>query len=336
MNRFLQLLFLSTVIFAGCSQQEEKAPVDIGNTGDPSIDQLTQQIAQTPEDAQLYALRGELFYEQDNYDQAIADLKQAVSLDSTQAPYYHVLADAYLDNVRSREALETMELAAERFPDRLPTLLKLSEFQLILTKYEDSMRTIDRVLRQDPQNADAYFMFGLNFKEVGDTARAINSFKKSVEIEPELTDAWISLGQLYAAMDDPIAESYFDNAIQTEPENPLTWHAKADYLSDKEDLQGAIDIYQKIMTIDPQYEEAYFNAGLLYLDLDSIPQAYHQFNLAINVYPVHIRAYYYRGLASEMMGNTEQAKRDYEQALRLAPDYEGPQEGLQRLAGQTR
>lgn len=332
MNRFLQLLFLSAVIFASCSQQEEKASTDIGSTGDPSIDQLTQQIAQTPEDAQLYALRGELFYEQENYDQAIADLKQAISLDSTQAAYYHVLADAYLDYVRSREALETMELAAERFPDRLQTLLKLSEFQLILTKYEDSMRTIDRVLRQDPQNADAYFMFGQNFKEMGDTARAINSYKKSVEIEPELTDAWISLGQLYGALKDPIAESYFDNAIQTEPENPLTWHAKADYLSDQNDLQGAIEIYQKIMTIDPQYEEAYFNAGLLYLDMDSIPQAYHQFNLAINIYPLHIRAYYYRGLSSEMMGNNEQAKRDYEQALRLAPDYEGPQEGLKRLA----
>ena len=332
MNRFKFIFFLGIMIFSGCQQEEKKAPSDIGNTGDATIDDITAQIAQNQDNANLYALRGELFYDQNNYDQAINDLNKAISLDSTQALYYHLLADSYLDYVRSREALETMELAAELFSERLPTLLKLSEFQLILTKYEDSMRTIDQVLRQDPQNADAYFMFGLNFKETGDTVRAINSFKKAVDIEPELTDAWISLGQLYASLDDPIAESYFDNAIKTEPENPLTWHAKADYFSDQEELQKAIEIYQKIMVFDPQYEEAYFNAGLLYLDMDSIPKAHHQFNLAINIYPAHIRAYYYRGLSAEMMGNNEQAKRDYEQALHFAPDYEGPQEGLKRLA----
>lgn len=331
MNRLRLILFFGIVILTACKQQEEKEPAGFGTTGDPAIDAVTAQIAQEPDNAYLYAQRGELFYEQNSYDQAIEDLKKAIDLDSTQAAYYHVLADAYLDYVRSREALETMELAAKHFPQRIGTLLKLSEFQLILTKYEDSMRTIDRILRQDPQNAEAYFMFGLNFKELGDTARAVNSFKKSVEIEPELTDAWISLGQLYGALEDPIAESYFDNAIKTEPDNPLTWHAKADYLSDQDDLPGAIQIYKKIITIDPQYEEAYFNAGLLYLDLDSISQAYNQFNMAIGVYPLHIRAYYYRGLSAEMMGNKEQARRDYEQALALAPDYEGPQEGLRRL-----
>lgn len=331
MNRFSVLLLLCLVSVFGCKQKEAAPDLVPGATGDPSIDGISAQIAAEPNNAQLYYVRGELFYNKDSYDEAIADLNKAISLDSTQATYYHLLADSYLDYVRSREALETMEYAAELFPQRIPTLLKLSEFQLILTKYEDSMRTIDRILRQDPQNADAYFMFGLNFKEIGDTARAINSFKKSVEIEPDLADAWISLGQLYGAQGDPVALSYFDNAIRTDPNNPLNWHAKADYLSDQNDLAGAIEVYQKIMALDPQYEEAYFNAGLLYLDLDSIPQAKHHFNLAINIYPLHIRAYYYRGLSSEILGDSEQAKADYEQALQLAPDYEKPKEGLDRL-----
>ena len=334
--RFSFLLVLFGIFFSSCQGEEKPSESQPVMTGDPSIDALSAQISQDPQNAELYAMRGELFYEQDLYDQAISDAQKAISLDSMQADYYHLLANVYLDYPpRSRQALQTMELAAERFPNRIPTLLKLSEFQLILTKHEDSMRTIDQILRMDPQNAGAFFMFGLNFKELGDTVRAINSFKKSVEIEPEQFDAWVNLGQLYAGLGDPIAESYFDNAIETDPENPLTWHAKADYLSDQNDLNGALDMYRKINVLDPQYEEAYYNAGLLYLDLDSIPQAYQQFDLAINIFPLHIRAYYYRGLSAEAMGNVDQAKADYEQALRLAPDYEYPQEGLRRLAGEN-
>jgi Tfp pilus assembly protein PilF len=60
-------------------------------------------------------------------------------------------------------------------------------------------------------------------------------------------------------------------------------------------------------------------------------QAHEQFDMTLQVNPVHIRAYYYRGVASEMMGNLPAARDDYEQALRLAPDYVRAQEGLNRL-----
>jgi len=44
-----------------------------------------------------------------------------------------------------------------------------------------------------------------------------------------------------------------------------------------------------------------------------------------------VRAYFYSGLASEMQGNATQARSDYQQALKLAPDYEKPRQGLERL-----
>jgi tetratricopeptide (TPR) repeat protein len=84
-------------------------------------------------------------------------------------------------------------------------------------------------------------------------------------------------------------------------------------------------------SLDPQNAEAHYNAGLLCLDLDSIPQAWRAFDLAIRMDPVHVRAYFYRGLASEMQGNANQARADYQQALKLSPDYEKPRAGLERL-----
>ncbi len=320
------------ILIAACGgKNTENNSETIATTGDPAIDELSRKIEANPENSSLYAARAGLFYEKGGYDEAIADLQKALSMDSTNVEYLHVLADVYLDYYQSRNALETMQKTATLYPERIPTLLKLSEFQLILKKHEESMRTIDRILRLDPQNADAYQLFGLNFKETGDTIRAINSFQKSVELNPDLIDSWINLGQLHAAIGSKMAARFFDNAILIAPNNTEALHAKADYLQDQNDLTGAIDLYKKIVIIDPQYEEAHFNAGLLYLDLDSIPQAYQQFDLAVKVNPTFVQGYFYRGVAAAFKGNTAQAKADYQQALKLAPDYTQAQEALKQL-----
>ena len=197
------------------------------------------------------------------------------------------------------------------------------------------MRTIDRILKLDPQTADAFFMFGMNFKEMGDTVRAINSFQSAVELDPDMTDAWINLGQLHAAIKSKMASRFFDNAVRVDPKNPVALHAKAEYLTSKDDLNGAIALYKEINTADPQYEDGYFNAGLLYMELDSFNQAYTQFDLALKVSPTYIKAYAFRALAAEKLGKFGQAKSDFEQALRMAPDYELAKEGLARVGGKA-
>ncbi|MFK7933084.1 MAG: tetratricopeptide repeat protein [Saprospiraceae bacterium] len=301
-------------------------------TGNPAIDGLTKQIAATPNDAGLYGARGQLFYDNEGFDEAIADLTKAIRLDSTNADYYHVLADVYLDYSRSRLALKTMEAAGKQFPQRIPTLLKLSEFQLILQKSNESLKTVDRILKIDPQSGDAFFLMGMNFKEKKDIERAINSFQTAVENDPDLVDAWLNLGRLFAERNNPIAEQYFNSALRVDSTSIEALHSKAFYLGNtKDDLDGALDLYRKIAIIDPHYEEAYFNSGLLLLDKNDVPEARKQFDLTVKSSPTHIRGYYYRGLAAELAGDTEAAKADYQQALQMYPEYEEAQNRLDNL-----
>lgn len=301
-------------------------------TGDAALDQLNEAIAANPTDAALYAARGKYFYEQKGMDEAIKDLTVALSIDSMNVDYHHLLADVYMDYFKSRLALSTMERAAALYPQRIPTLLKLSEYYLILKQHDRSMETIDRILQIDPQSAEAYFMFGMVFKEKGDINRAINSFQKAVQIEPEMVDAWISLGQLHAAIDGYLAVEFYDNAIEVDSSNAVAWHAKADYLRDQDDLQAALQLYRRAAIADPQYEQAYYNAGLMCMEMDSVKRAYQEFDLAIQTNPLYVKAYFFRGYAAEQLGNKTQARLDYEQALRMAPSYEEAQQGLARVS----
>ena len=330
-RQFLLWSVCIVLVFSQCKQETPTQTKATGPTGNPAIDELSAKIAQTPNDPALYAARGKLFYDNEGYDEAIQDLTQALKMDSTNVDYHHLLADVYLDYLQSRLALRTMERAAALYPERIPTLLKLCEVQYTLKQFKASLQTIDRIMKIDPQNADGFLMMGLNLRELNDTDRAMKALQKCVAINPEMTDAWINLGQISAKLKNPDAVRYFDSALRINPNDVNTLHAKADFLRDQNDLVGAIALYKKLNTLDIQYDEGFFNAGLLYLDLDSMTQAREMFDLAIKVNPINISAYAYRGVANEQLGRKQDAKKDYETALRMAPDYEIAAEGLKRV-----
>ncbi len=337
-KNFLSLAITLLVVLALACGDNEKS-TDNADTaipsltiGNPAIDKLSRQIAETPNSAALYAARAEAWYEYENYDEGIADLEKAIQLDSTKAQYYHVLADIYLDYYKSRLALNTMKRAAETFPNRIPTLLKLSEFQLILERHNDALFTLERIRAIDPLNAEMLFMFGRVFKDMGKPDEALGAFQGAVENDPGLIDAWVHLAQLLSDKNSPLVDKYFDNALRIDSNHIEALHAKAYYLSNKKnDLDGAIQVYKKINTIDPQYVEGYYNTGLIYLDMDSLKQAYKSFDIAVKYAPQYPDAYFHRGFAAEKMGNLQQALADYKTVLNLDPGFASAKAGVERL-----
>ncbi len=336
MNRLFFLYIIIVFLFISCqdnttTNQVTTATINLPTTGNPAIDGLSIAIADNPNDPSLYAKRADMFYQNEGYDEAINDLQKALSFDSTNVDYLHLLADVYLDYYQSYPAINTMLKAATLYPTRIPTLLKLSEFQLILKQYDKSINTINEVLKLERLNAEAYFMLGLNFKEQGDIDRAMGSFQTAVENNPDLVDAWINLGQLHAEKGGKLAKYYFENAVKVAPNNITALHAKAEFLHFSDDRQGAIEAYRQINSIDPDYSESLFNTGIIYLEMDSLVQAKEHFNMAVETSPTYIIAYYYRGLVLEMEGNIAGAKKDYQTALNFNPEFVRAQEALTRL-----
>ncbi|WP_173021547.1 lipopolysaccharide assembly protein LapB [Lewinella sp. W8] len=338
MNRLLYCtLFCFLFLLAACEPDQpatETAGAEVPVSSDPGIARLTEAIAQNPENADLYAQRATMHYDKRNYEAAIADLGVALSIDSTNIPYHYNLSDVYMEYYRSRLALRTLERAAALDPDLVETQLRLAETQLQLKQYEDAIGSLNEATRIDPRNPDAYLLLSQVFEETGDTARAIKAAEEATQIDPDMIDAYITLGQLLFAKGLPRAEQYFDAAVAIDPEDVYALHAKADYLRDIGKLPEAIETYRQASLADRQYVAGHFNAGLLLMELDSAARAYEEFNLVIQNDPVHIRGFFFRGYASEVLGDTAKARRDYETALRFAPDYELAQQGMARIGGQ--
>ena len=329
LNRIFICLFFLSIL--SCKTEPKHVVSNPDITGDTDIDSVTKAISQNTGDAALYYERAKLFYERKNYDRAIEDLANSMKIDSVSAKSHHLLADVYLDYYQSRKALSTMERAAALHPTRIPTLLKLCEVQYILKQYVQSKSTVNNILKLDRENAEAYLMLGLNFRDEGEFTRAVNSYQTAVELDPELVDAWIMLGDLYANNNEKSAISFYDNALTVEPENISALHSKAFYLQNNDRLVEAIAEYDKIKQINKTYKDAYLNSGILYMEMDSVDRAFEEFNIMVGVAPESHLAYYYRGFAHEAMGEIEKAKNDYTSSLNLKKGFTKASEALENL-----
>jgi len=330
--RYCALLLLCCFLWA--CKNEPKQVVDPQAGQDPQLVKLNALVENDPNNDSLLYLRAAVYYQLDAYDEAIRDLSQAIRIDSMQPAYYHLLGDALLDYARpgdSKRAIDVMELAAQRFPERFATLLKLSEFQLIIRQHSDALKTIDHILQRDPQNAEAFFMAGRVALDKGDTTNAIASLQKSTRYDAGHLDAWMFLGRIFVQRDNPTAIQYFDNVLRLDSTNLEAREYKGIFYKRTGDFDKAFDVYKDIIVRNPDYSNAYFDLGVIYLELDSLNQAYNNFDIATKTDPLFVKAYYYRGLCSEMKGNKEAALADYKQANGMSPDYKEAKEALVRL-----
>ena len=326
-------VFCILVIAVGCGHEPTEATPEtqVHITGNPELDKLSEQIAQDPENMDLRYARAQAYYKLEGYDQAILDLKAVMSKDSSKAEYFHLLADVYLDNYNSRSALKVMQVAHKRFPKRIPTILKLAEFQLIFKNYERSLRLANDVLKINPQEPEGYMMLGLNLRELGDTAKAINSFQTVTELDPELIDARILLANLFSDIGNPIAERHFNSAIAISPDNLETLSARGTYYLKNNLLSKAKKDFEAIVKKDRQHSNSFFNLGLIFMEQDSVQKAHDMFNITIETNPLYLKAYFYRGVTYELLGNPTKAYADYIQVNRHDPDYRDVAERVARL-----
>lgn len=298
---------------------------------DDRISLINEIIEDHPFEDSLYFLRAQYYYEQATYESTIQDLEYAIQLDSLHPAYFHLLADAYLDNRKSYEALTTLNRAIEIFPNRIGTLLKLSEFQHILKQYGESLKTLQKIHTLEPLNSEAYFMSGLNYRELKDTSKAIAQLQYATNLDDQNLDAWIVLGQLMQIKDPALALQYFENAVKLDSSNVSALHSLAGFLQDQKNFKRSLENYEKIIELEPQYADAFIHTGMIYFTLDSFTKALNSFDVLCKLEPANANYYYYRGTAYEALGEFQAARSDYDQALKLDPKFEEAQIALSKL-----
>jgi tetratricopeptide (TPR) repeat protein len=332
-SRLLSATFAcaALLLFLSCGNDGKKTTADSAPKGD-SLNLINAQIVKDPANLDLYVRRARISMNRKKYAEALADMDRVIAIDSSKADYLLAAADInfFVGKVQRTEQL--LKRAVDLNPENVDCLLRLAQLYHYLTKYEDELKLINMALKVDIHNSQAYFMKGMMYKDLHDTAKAISSMQTAVEQDPDHYNAYIQLGLLSAAQHNPLAESYYINAIKINPNSQEAIYNLGMYYQENENWNRAIETYTTLLKINPHHFDAHFNLGMIHaVKLNVVDQGMNYFNQAIEDNPKEPRGYYGRGYCFEKKGDITNARIDYQMALNVDSTYTNAAIALSKL-----
>ena len=325
------LFIIIAFVFVNCNSKNTKKD-NISNTIPDQITVLSEKISNDANNADLYNSRAKLLLSVNKINDALGDINKAILIDEKKPDYYLTLSDIYLAMVQVNKSQDAIIKALSIAPQNVEAYLKLAELNLYLKKYEETHQNADKAIEIQSLTPKAFFIKGFAYKESGDSSKAVRSFMKTIEIDPEYYDAYMQLGLMLSIRKNKNAIDYFNSALNIKPKSIEAYYALGMFQQENGNPDAAIKAYKNIIVIDPKYKQAYYNTGYVYLEYKkAYNEAVKSFTEAINIDKNYAEAYYNRGYTYELMNDFDNARKDYKMAMQIKTNYQKAIEGMNRL-----
>jgi tetratricopeptide (TPR) repeat protein len=149
----------------------------------------------------------------------------------------------------------------------------------------------------------------------------------------------------------PNSTTTADTSLEEAPPRELTaeqiearkFFEQGNELARKDDDQAAADIYQKAISLDPDFADAHLRLAMSLQVLGKKDEAEEEFKKAAEAYQKYVRhnqkdakAHFNMGLAYNRLGKPEEAVKAFRQAVKLEPENSDSQYELGIAYGKTR
>jgi tetratricopeptide (TPR) repeat protein len=286
---------------------------------DKAMTQLDQLAAQSPEPAGVERLRGMIFYQRDQLQEAAAAFAKAMDQDSGDRESTEMRGVALFRLGRSPEAIPFLEKAhagvksANIDPEYVLGLC-YSDVQ----RYDDARHAFATQYGFAPDSAEAYLLAGRLFLRRELVGPAAAQVGKALEINPSLPLAHQLLGEIALAKgDSQTAIQEFEAERKFDPLNGALYERLGDaYLRAGQytDAQTALD---RAVLLEPSSTAPYILLGETFLKLQQPIQALHYLSHAARMDPANYITHNLMGQAYRATGQVAEAKREFQTVVDL-------------------
>lgn len=259
----------------------------------------------------------------ENLDEAIDYYNKLLEIEENTAQIYYELGHLYLKKVDKVHALVAFKLALEKDCDNPFYNNSLAYAFVQAELYDEAIEYYQKAIKLNPDkqwtSIVCQALGSIYYQIKGNTEAAIASFQAGIILDPENSEIYLSLGDAY------MAENDLDNAIRAYCDsinvnsNDYRAYAKTGIaLWEKDYLEEAIVAYHRAIELNPEYDIAHNNLGVIYLDGIGVPEeALHYFKTAIELNPNYTLAYFNAGRAAQATNENNEAAGYYQMALDL-------------------
>ena len=236
---------------------------------------------------------------------------------------YYELGHLYLNKSDKIHAVSAFKLAQTLNPENPYYNNSLAYAYIKAELYDDAIEYYQEAIRLNPDaewTAIVCHALGAIYAEIKENYEAAEAtFNAGIVLDPNNVDIQLSLGDMYMAQNDldKAIKTYCD-AISVEPENYLSYAKAGLALWEKDYLEEAIVAFHKSIEINPNFEIAQNNLGVVYLDGIGDPKAsIEYFKNAIEINPNYTLAYFNLGRAYQIIGDKALAAEYFQMTLDL-------------------
>ncbi len=162
------------------------------------------------------------------------------------------IALIYIDMGEEEKAIAAMEDAKEANPSDINLLQAEADMYYRMDNMEKYREIMEEVIEHDPNNSTLYYNLGVSTAQLGETERAIEYYKKALELDPEMTNARLNIAYAILAQERDLVDEM--NQLGTSAADSKRYDELAE--ERKQMYRNAIPHLEKIMEQDPSVEAA--------------------------------------------------------------------------------
>ncbi|MBF26100.1 MAG: hypothetical protein CMP49_06300 [Flavobacteriales bacterium] len=183
----------------------------------------------------------------ENYQNAIKWSSQLVNINPNDEKYHLQLINAYKESGNLEKQLSSIQSGRLSIPQSQAIIIEEVNYYLGIGDNESLLKSLDFAVQKDSTNAVLHFVLGLTYSNLSQKNQAINSYKKSLLLDPNSVDTYNNLAAIY--IDEAIGyeEEYNNLAINASQK-------KYDQLSKKikKAQLNALPYLEKILLLKPE------------------------------------------------------------------------------------
>jgi choline-sulfatase len=186
---------------------------------------------------------------------------------------------------------------------------------------DDGLHALERVVAEDPKVIDAWFMLGNEFYRRRLFARAIEQFKRALDLKPDYDLVVINMANAYRALGrDQEAMVGYRRFMELDPKNAQIRYEAAQILIDGGQLDQARQELTQALALEPKLAAARNALGVLALRRGDLATAEREIRAAIEEKADVRLAHYNLALLAEQQGDLPRAIAEYQTEIELHPN----------------
>lgn len=148
------------------------------------------------------------------------------------------------------------------------------------------LKYVKRAIYLDPSNSKLEFKIAGYYQMLNNQEEAYQHYLRSTELQPEFSDAWISLIEIAKKRNSPTSlRRFLEKGLANCPNSPSLNIEMGRQLLKRGQHEKAIPYFEHAVKHRPNEAGAYIQLSTAYMNVDRIPEAMEQMKLALRAEP---------------------------------------------------